>query len=96
MEDGDIMRAYSNPDNPGYQRVWSAKLEHQYLTNCEIVLSVKVYYTILSLSFLALIIWWWLLTYRIHVEDSTTMQRGLMMLPIFKLICVFIYGTYVS
>ena len=66
MEDGEVMRAYSNPTYPGYQGI-SAKLEHQYLTNCEIVLSVKGYYTILSLSFLGLIIWWWLLNYRIYV-----------------------------
>ncbi len=74
----------------------TAKLEHQYLTNCPVVLSVVGYYTFFTLAFLAMVLWWGNSIYRVYPMDSTALQKGLFILPILKLVCVFIYGSYVN
>lgn len=60
------------------------------------VLSVVGYYTFFTLAFLAMVLWWGNSIYRVYPMDSTALQKGLFMLPILKLICVFIYGSYVN
>ena len=43
-----------------------------------------------------MVIWWGLNTYRTYPLDSTSLQKWLMLLPVFKLICTFLYGNYVG
>lgn len=43
-----------------------------------------------------MVIWWGIITYRTYPHDSTSLQKWLMLLPIFKLICTFLYGNYVG
>ena len=90
--EGKIIQAYTQKKNDGI----IGRIEHLYLTDCELVRSIQTYYIFFTSGYLLLSFIWVLLVWHCYHEHSTSLQRGLMALPILKLIQVFTYGIYVG
>ena len=71
-------------------------MSHYYLTNCQLVLPIKSFYIFFTIYCLLLVFGWILTVWHYYPEESSSLQRGLLILPVMKLIQVFIYGIYVG
>lgn len=84
------MRSYAKPF------VSQTRVEHKFLTNCEIVTSVGFQYNMMTIGYFLIIAGWYILVKKLFREECSTLQRGLMILPILKFIYTYMYGSYVS
>jgi hypothetical protein len=72
-------------------------MEHMYITDCQLLGSFEVFYIMLGVLYLGLIMLW-----RHHVwikypePLSTSLQRGVISIPILKLLQICFYGLHMA
>ena len=64
------------------------KMEHRYLTNCQIVTSMQGYYAIISCLYLVISMLWVQQTWSQHAQnsDGASLQKSLTAIPLLKLL----------
>lgn len=62
VQEGELIKAYSFPQRDNMV----VTIEHRYLTNCQLVKSIQVYYIILTTVYLLLSFGWVVLVWTIY------------------------------
>ena len=79
-----------NSDEP-----FEAELKHSYIIHCTFLFEVQHYYVTLSFLWLGLLIAWILWTWCVQRSNSMFLQKTIVVLPVLKLLCVFLSFLYI-
>lgn len=72
-------------------------MEHMYITDCQLLGTFEVFYLMLAVLYLALIFLWRHLVWAKYPDPlSTSLQRGVISIPILKLFQISFYGLHMA
>jgi len=72
------------------------KIAHTYITNCSLLFHVQDYFFLIALGYTLIICLWIVSVWFLYEEHTLTLQKALLIIPIFKLLRVVIYGMYIG
>ena len=68
-------------------------MEHLYITDCVALGKVEIFYLLFTILYSLLLFGWHRLVWKIHPDPlSSSLQRGVIALPVLKLLQVMFYG----
>ncbi|CDW83108.1 UNKNOWN [Stylonychia lemnae] len=73
-----------------------AEVKHQYLTNCQALNNVQMYFFGLCTLYGLIILMWNMSILFIYNDQQNTLQKALLIIPIFKLLRLSIYTFYIG
>ena len=78
-----------------YDEPFEAELKHSYIVHCSFLSEVQQYYVALCFLWLGLLLAWVLWTWCVQRSNSMFLQKTIVVLPVLKLVCVFLSFLYV-
>ena len=71
-------------------------MTHEYVTNCQVLYFTEDYLLIISMGYGLMICLWVVCVWFIYDDHSLTLQKALLIIPVFKLVRVLLYGMYIG
>jgi hypothetical protein len=72
------------------------EVEHTFLERCSILAPIVPSYILLTISWVSIIIGYWIHTYVVHKAHSLYLQRSLIIIPLIKIFETLINGLYLN
>ncbi len=79
-----------------YSTVYQSKMDHQYITNCESLVLVRDYFIGIMTFYAIFAIMWGFSVWFLYDEYPHMLQKALIIIPIFKILRMGLYGVYMS
>eukprot|EP00347_Sterkiella_histriomuscorum_P016631 403352447 len=88
----DFLQQFAFPVSKNH----NVKMIHEYLTNCQVLNTVSNYFLGICTSYGLVILIWIMSILFIYNDQVNTLQKALLVVPIFKLLRISIYTFYIS